>query len=141
MKYKKVKYTDLSNKQKEAYNFAHLSALLSEFGLSSIWLQDDWQGADCLAQTADNEFIKIQLKSRLTFDKKYIGKKLYVAFPCEEGFYVYPHDKVLKEYQERFSKTSSWNDRGQYSMKTLNQDDTNILKGYYVSKNIDSITL
>tara|TARA_E500000178_G_C16656665_1_gene588792 strand:+ start:48 stop:473 length:426 start_codon:yes stop_codon:yes gene_type:complete len=141
MKYSKVSYSNLSSKQKEAYNFAHLSALLSEFGLSSIWLQDDWQGADCLAQTADNEFLKIQLKGRLTFDKKYIGKKIYIAFPHDNGFYVYPHDKVLKQYQERFSNTSSWNDRGQYSMKKLNQGDTNILKGYFVSKTMDSITL
>lgn len=141
MRYQKVKYADLSSKQKEAYNFAHLSALLSEFGLSSIWLQDDWQGADCLAQTADNEFIKIQLKSRLTFDKKYIGKKLYVAFPYEEGFYVYPHDKILKKYEARFSKTSSWKDKGSYSMKSLMTDDKKALKGYFVAKDMDSINL
>ena len=141
MKYSKVKYSNLSSKQKEAYNFAHLSALLSEFGLSSIWLQDDWQGADCLAQTANNEFIKIQLKGRLTFDKKYIGKNIYIAFPHDDGFYVYPHDKVLKKYQERFNQTSSWNDKGQYSMKNPNQQDKQALKGYFVSKDMDSISL
>jgi len=141
MKYSKIRYSDLSSKQKEAYNFAHLSALLSEFGLSSIWLQDDWQGADCLAQTADNEFIKIQLKGRLTFDKKYIGKKIYIAFPHDDGFYVYPHDKVLKKYEERFKNTSSWNDKGQYSMKNPNQRDKQALEGYFVSKDMDSIIL
>lgn len=141
MKHNKVKYSDLSSKQQEAYNFAHLSALLSEFGLSTIWLQDDWQGADCLAQTADNEFIKIQLKGRLTFDKKYIGKKIYIAFPYGDGFYVYLHDRVLKNYEERFKNTSSWKDKGQYSMKSPTQRDKQALQGCFVSKDLDSIIL
>lgn len=141
MKFSRVTYSKLSAKQKEAYNFAHLSALLSEFGLSSIWLQDDWQGADCLAQTNENEFIKIQLKSRLTFDKKYIGKNLYIAFPYLEGFYIYPHDLILENYIEQFKPTKSWKENGHWSMAKPSKRDQKNIEPYFVSPTSTSLTL
>ena len=59
-------------------------------------LSDDWQGADFIAQHIDGEtFLKVQLKGRLTFSKKYMDKDLYIAFFENPDWYLFPHDEVL----------------------------------------------
>ena len=68
----RVRYADLNARQKENYNFQKVSAVLADFGFSTLRLTDDWQGADFIAQHVDGEtFLKVQLKGRLTFGKKY----------------------------------------------------------------------
>ena len=70
--FEKVSYSNLNNKQKENYNFHRLASLLASFGFNCIWLNDDVHGADLLALSTKGDVFKIQLKSRLTFDKKYM---------------------------------------------------------------------
>ena len=43
--------------------------------------------------------LTVQIKGRVTFDRKYIGKDLWVGFPAGEAAYVYPHDGILEKYQ------------------------------------------
>lgn len=114
---KKVKYKDLNSKQKERYNFHKIAAILAEYGYSSIKLDDDYNGADFIALHIDGSVVKVQLKARLTFDKKYIGKTLYVAFPYKGNWYLYNHDSLLKNFKS-LQKTKSWS-KGTYSYKTL----------------------
>ena len=116
--FEKVSYSKLNSKQKENYNFHRLAALLASFGFNCIWLNDDVHGADLLALSTKGDVFKIQLKSRLTFDKKYLDKNLYIAFPYEDGFYVYGHDEALQLFIKRFEQTKSWNDGGGYSTTT-----------------------
>lgn len=55
-------------------------------------------GADALAVHVDGKtIIKVQVKGRLSFSKKYIGKKIWIAFEdkSENIFYLYDHDKLL----------------------------------------------
>jgi hypothetical protein len=133
---KRIRYADLNARQKENYNFQKISAVLADFGFVTLRLTDDWQGADFIAQHIDGEtFLKVQLKGRLTFGKKYIGKDLYVAFKDGETWYLYPHDEllmvVLKE--TNVSNTESWQKQGGYSFPGLSQQITSLLEPYKIA--------
>lgn len=66
-----ISYDDLNSRQRENYNFHKVSAILADYGFTSIRLSDDWQGADFIAQHIDGQtFIKAQLKGRMSIDKK-----------------------------------------------------------------------
>ena len=130
----KVNYSDLNSRQKENFNFQKISAILAEYGFVTHRLTDDWQGADFIAQHLDGEtFIKVQLKSRLTFERKYLSKSLYIAFRNEGDWYLYPHDEVLEKIVEEtgtIKNTKSWKDRGEYSYPRLGQGSKEILNPY-----------
>ena len=134
--FEKVSYSNLNNKQKENYNFHRLASLLASFGFNCIWLNDDVHGADLLALSTKGDVFKIQLKSRLTFDKKYMDKDLYIAFPSDNGFYIYLHDEALKLFIDRYKNTSSWNDKGAYSSTTKFDS----MSKYFISEDSESIS-
>lgn len=140
-KFKKVSYSKLNNKQKENFNFHNLASLLATFGFNSIWLNDDVQGADFLAVANEGEIYKIQLKGRLTFDKKYKGKDIFIAFPENNGFYIYPHDVLLKKFQSRFNKTKSWKDYGSYTYNKISQADLKFINKYFVNFELSELNL
>ncbi len=120
MKLNKVKYDELNHKQKEIYNFHIVASLLAEYGFNSIRLSDDWQGADFLAYHKDGDHtLKVQLKGRMTVDKKYIGKDLYMCFPIGTVWHLLPHDELLNIVGETIPETfetDSWI-RGTYSWR------------------------
>ena len=59
----KIEYKDLNSRQQENYNFHKIAADLAEYGYSCMWLNDDWQGADFIANHIDGDtFLKVQLK-------------------------------------------------------------------------------
>ena len=118
MKLKRVRYEDLNARQKESYNYQKLSGLLADYGFVTLRLSDDWRGADFIAQHKDGRtFLRIQLKGRLGFYKKYEHKDLWIAFVDEGQWYLYPHDELLAEALEKthVGKTRSWRERGGYS--------------------------
>ncbi len=114
MIFEKIEYSDLNSKAKEMYNFQKVSAKLADYGFTTMWLNNDWQGADFIGVHADGiTDIKVQLKGRLSFSKKYIGKNIYMCFIAEGNVYLYPHDDVLNKLEHRISdqtyiKTGSW---------------------------------
>jgi hypothetical protein len=78
---KQIPYEDLKPRQQEGYNFQKVSAVLADFGYVTIRLTNDWCGADFIAQHFDGiSFLKVQLKGRLTFSKKYRGQELFICF-------------------------------------------------------------
>ncbi|MEN8722553.1 MAG: hypothetical protein ABF335_06665 [Alphaproteobacteria bacterium] len=96
--FKKVEYGGLNSRQKENFNFQKVAAKLADFGFNCLRLTDDWQGADFIACHIDGEtFLKVQLKGRLTVDKKYVGKDIYIAFIHNDDCYLYPHDVFLND--------------------------------------------
>lgn len=100
--YEPIEYEELSSAQKENYNYQKICAVLADYGFSTIRLTDDWEGADFIAQHAGSDtFLKVQLKGRLTFSKKYIGKDLHIAFPDRGDWYLVPNDEVLEEIIEK----------------------------------------
>jgi hypothetical protein len=72
------------------------------------------------------------LKGRCAFDEKYCGKDLYVCFPCDGNWYLYPHDEVLDRVlaEMKIGETASWTDRGGYSFPTLSKKLREILEPY-----------
>ena len=81
MKLTKINYSDLNSKAKEMYNFHKVSAKLADYGYTCMWLTNDWQGADFIAVHIDGVTdLKVQLKGRISFAKKYIGKEIYICF-------------------------------------------------------------
>ena len=131
----RIRYADLNARQKENYNFQKISAVLADFGFTTLRLTDDWQGADFIAQHIDGEtFLKVQLKGRLTFGEKYRGKDLYVAFEDGGTWYLYPHDDVLAVVLEEtnVSNTDSWQKRGGYSFPGLSKPMAQILEPYTI---------
>lgn len=132
----RVRYSDLNARQKENYNFQKLSAVLADFGFTTLRLTDDWQGADFIAQHIDGEtFLKVQLKGRLTFGQKYRGKNLYVAFEHLGTWYLYPHDDVLAVVlkETNVANTDSWQTHGGYSFPGLSRQLTSALEPYRIA--------
>ena len=73
--FKRIKYEDLNSRQQENYNFQKLASKLADYGFNCLRLSDDWQGADFIACHIDGKtFMKVQLKGRLSIEKKYDGK-------------------------------------------------------------------
>ena len=93
----RVAYGDLNARQQENYNFHKIAARLADYGYTSMRLSDDFEGADFIALHMDGTTIlRVQLKGRLTLDRKYEGKGLHVAFRLRERMFVYPHDTFLR---------------------------------------------
>lgn len=132
----RVRYADLNARQQESYNFQKVSAVLADFGFATIRLTDDWQGADFIAQHIDGEtFLKVQLKGRLTFAKKYEGKNLHIAFGHRGTWYLYPHDDLLRiviEATDAVTGTSSWEELGGYSFSGLSRQLRDLLGPYEI---------
>jgi len=94
--FNKVDCASLNARQQESYNYQKLSGVLADYGFVTIRLSDDWKGADFLAQHHDGQTIRIQLKGRLSFYRKYQGKDLWVCFRDGSNWYLYPHDDMFK---------------------------------------------
>lgn len=134
MALQKISYDDLNSRQRENYNFQKVSAILADYGFVTLRLTDDWQGADFIAQHIDGEtFLKVQLKGRLTLDKKYLGKNLVVCFPYQNGkWYMYPHDALVSYLLEttNIGNTESWLQHGLYSMNVISHETLKHLEQY-----------
>jgi hypothetical protein len=95
--------------------------------------------ADFLAQYRDGKtFYKVQLKSRLTFDKKYKDKELYICFRDGENgpWYMYNHADSLKKIQEKCNKkiegSKTWKDNKPYHFPKLDKVSVELLKDYKI---------
>ena len=107
----KIRYSDLNGKQKEIYNFQKVTAKLADYGFNCIKLADDWQGADFLAYHKEgSDTLKVQLKARLTIDKKYSGKELYMCFPIKGRWHLIKHDFLVSMISDNtdWLKSDSW---------------------------------
>ena len=122
IKFEPIEYKVLNARQKENFNFQKLASTLADYGFNCIRLSDDWEGADFIACHIDGKtFMKIQLKGRLHFEKKYKGKNIYMAFNQGGKWYLYPHDELLRKKVEGqktveglIENTKSWDEREIY---------------------------
>ncbi|SCX77012.1 hypothetical protein [Nitrosospira sp. Nsp13] len=132
--FQRVNYIDLNSRQKEIFNFQKVSGLLADFGFATYRLTDDWNGADFLAVPFDgSKILRVQLKGRLTFDKKYQDKDLWVCFRHAGFVYLYPHDALLSELLKvtNVGNTASWlKENGNYSFPTPPKSFEEQLKPY-----------
>ena len=117
MKLQKVKYKELTAKQKEIFNFQKVAAQLADYGFNCIKLADDWKGADFLAYHKDGETLKVQLKGHgISIDEKYQGKDLWMCFAVKESWFLIPHDRLIEIVGSRTNwlNTKSWREGGTY---------------------------
>jgi len=131
--FKLAPYTALNARQQENFNFAKAAALLADYGFVSLRLSDDWKGADFIAQHVDGETIlRVQLKGRLTFNKKYEGKDLWIMFCSDRHWYMFPHDELLGKMlaANRMVDTASWEEKGGYSFPYLGKVVLELLEPY-----------
>lgn len=129
----KISYQQLNSRQQENYNFQKIAACLADYGFNCLRLTDDWHGADFLACHIDGEtFLKVQLKGRLTIDKKYAGKNIYVAFNDGQIWYLCPHDELTEQLLAAglVKGSRSWEDEGHYSWPSLSQTVVSMLQSY-----------
>lgn len=110
----------LSAKDKEVYNYHHLTALLSEYGFGSDWVRNDSNGADFLAYHSESgDVLKVQLKGEgLHIAKKYEGKDIYMAclLPGERWALI-PHDElkvILQKLVPNAFSGQTWIEKGTY---------------------------
>jgi hypothetical protein len=119
-----ISYRELNPRQKENYNFQKVSAILADYGFVTLRLNDDWQGADFIAQHIDGKlFLKVQLKGRLTLDKKYKEKNIFICFSHQDQWYLYPHDEMVTHLLEtsNIANTESWIQTGLYTMPGISK--------------------
>ena len=121
MTFQRIDPKDLNGRQKEVYNFQKSAALLADYGFNCIKLTDDWLGADFLAYRFDGKTtLRVQLKSRLTIDRKYMGQDLWMNFQCRGTWYLVPHDTLVDLVGEatNWLNTSSWVEHHAYSSRS-----------------------
>lgn len=124
---------DLNARQKENYNFQKISAVLADYGFVTIRLSDDWNGADFIALHISGKYLRVQLKARLSFSRKYEAQPdLYIAFPFNGEWYLYKHGELLQKVlaTTTIAKTESWSVRGGYSRGGLGGPFLALLEPY-----------
>ncbi|MGB5988956.1 MAG: hypothetical protein WBG43_04390 [Marinifilaceae bacterium] len=124
MNFTKIIYSELNSKQKEIYNFQKVSASLASYGYNCIKLTDDWNGADFIAYHFEaDKTLLVQLKSRLTINKNYLQKNLYIIFPIEGKWCLIKHDKLVDiiSSHTNFLNTNSWICDGKYHTQSPSQ--------------------
>ena len=104
----------MHSEQTEAINRALLEIELIKAEWVPLW-PTVASGIDLGAyQPKSGEFRPIQLQERMTLDRKYMGRGLWLAWPTEDrGFYWMPHDDLMKEFVKNTSPNSeSWQQSG-----------------------------
>ncbi|HLD23542.1 MAG TPA: hypothetical protein VJA83_06325 [Sulfuricurvum sp.] len=130
MQLQKINYNDLNSKAKEMYNFQKVSSKLADYGFTTMWLNNDWQGADFIAIHIDGVTdIKVQLKARLSFNKKYVGKNIYICFIEDSEIYLYPHDLILEQIENKISD-KTYLEKGSWSSPKLTRENKDLLIPY-----------
>ena len=122
-RFQRVPYDSLNARQKELFNFQKIAATLADCGYNCIKLADDWQGADFLAyHMNDTTTLKVQLKSRLTINRKYCGKGIWMAFPHEEYWYLIEHDRLVDKVGKhtKWLNSDSWRNNEGYHSTSIN---------------------
>lgn len=134
-----VSYERLGNKGQESYNSSKLISIMADYGyLECAKINNDKWGADLLFYRAsDADIKKVQLKGRATFSKHYMNKDLYIAYPDQKGWYMYPHDKVvaIAKPNQSWPQTLSWSSPdGGYSWNVTPRWLRDILSPWQISE-------
>ena len=134
IKLTKIEYRTLNSKAQETYNFHKMAAILADYGYNCLWLNDDWNGADCIAVHIDGiSDFKIQLKGSISFARKYWAKNIYIAFFEQGDLYIYPQDYILAQVENNIAD-KTWLEKGTYFQTKITKKFREILEPYKVPK-------
>lgn len=141
--FSKVNYQDLDGRQKEVHNYHHIAALLAKHGYATYPIRDDWNGGDMIARhmtDPEKGNMTIQIKGRLTFDRKYLNKGIWIGFPAGADAYVFPHDEFLEDYKRARSErgqplenSKAWTEGGCVHWPRLTDELRELLQHYLLS--------
>lgn len=133
IKLEPIEYSSLKAKAQENYNFLKMAAILADYGYNCLWLNDDWNGADCIAMHIDGiSDFKIQLKGGISFAQKYRGKNLFIAFFELGDLYIYPHDVVLDQVKSVISD-QTWLAKDTYFQTKITKKFSETIAPYKVT--------
>lgn len=128
---KEIEYNALTSQEKELYNFNRLMAILAKYGFEGHKIINDAKGADIVAYRAPRKAdgsriitLKIQLKSRFTYNKKYDHEDLYIAFPDGDDWYLIPQESISADKSlvpKKWRDSNSWK-LGNYHVAQLPKD-------------------
>ena len=107
-----IKYEDLdTHKQKKDYNFQKIAARLANYGFNCLRQTNDVQGADFTAHHISGEtLLNVKIETRLTINRKFERKGLYVAFIQPEKIrgekvwekaFLYNHDGFISHTRNK----------------------------------------
>lgn len=127
----KMDYSAMSSQEKESHLYSNLSAVLSQYGFECHRVSNDALGADIIAYKAPNKstkgltnVLKIQLKSRLSYNQKYChDDDLYIAFPDRGDWYLIPHTVIANDVNiipQAWRSSKSWKN-GSYHVPQLSR--------------------
>jgi hypothetical protein len=118
-----LSYTDLSGKSKaqEYWTRCTMAEILKHHDFRVMPLEDDFLGADWillpLADPTGSCPIFVQQKGRAEVAKKYLGKRIYIAFPDhrdpERSLFLVPH-AVLMEWLPDPESSVDWKKNGRH---------------------------
>lgn len=139
-------YSELTNHEKRIHNLKEISALFKKLAYEVIQrpegqkLSGDWSDVHFKARPVNGgETIKIRLTGMgcVTFNKKYFGKQIYIAFPYDghKTWYLYPHDELEKTLHEKINN-KKYRDTGKYFQTKPSKYFLNALKGYTIEHTI-----
>ena len=134
IKLTKIEYRTLNSKAQETYNFHKIPPILADYRYNCLLLNDDWNGADCIAVHIDGiSDFKIQLKGSISFARKYWAKNIYIAFFEQGDLYIYPHDYILAQVENNIAD-KTWLEKGTYFQTKITKKFREILEPYKVPK-------
>lgn len=67
----------------------------------------------------DDSVVKIQLKSRLTIDRKYEGRGISMVLPGRGDWFMIAHDRLLGLVPEAWRSSRAWTEGGKYTVPSL----------------------
>lgn len=87
--------------------------------------------------------LHFQLKGRLTFDKKYLGKDIYIAFRSLKGnWFLYQHDELLNLVFDEIGSiqdSKSWKENGLYTFPRLGLEYIQLLLPYQLNRQYNKV--
>lgn len=138
---KEIDLNNLTSKEKELYNYSRLIAVLAKYGLETHRVINDTNGADIIAYRAPRKdegshttTLKIQLKSRFSYNKKYDHEDLYIAFPDGNDWYLIPQESISEDKEllpEKWRTSESWK-AGNYHVAQLSKELKTKLERYKI---------
>jgi len=119
----------VNSRLKEVINRNIVVSLALEQGFNAYLPVYD-EGIDfILYRESDRALRKVQLKSRWTIDRKYLGRDIWIAFPAAHAWYLAPHDKLVEKAPSSFLQSKSWA-AGSYSTAAPSSDLLRALDAY-----------
>ena len=124
--FRKIPHTEMESQQPGSYRFHKVAARLADYGFTCVHLIDNWEEANCVARHIHGKpQLKLRILGRLTIDKDYCGKDIYVAFILGNTVHLYDHDRFLRFLKDDKSRTTltsaSWTKNGHFNWPSTPQ--------------------